>query len=183
MDVMEAPDTGEAGPNVLITGTPGTGKTSTCQAIAERTGLRHINVGDVVRAEQCHDGYNKEFDTYMLNESKLVEALEDRIQEGGNVFDFHSCEFFPDSWFDMVVVLRAETSVLYDRLVARGYAENKVSENVECEIMQVVLEEARDTFQMDILHEVESNNVEDLEANVEKVARWLEVWRGGTSTS
>ncbi|CAM9243110.1 unnamed protein product [Discosporangium mesarthrocarpum] len=35
-------------PNVLITGTPGTGKTCTCQAIAERTGLRQINVGEVV---------------------------------------------------------------------------------------------------------------------------------------
>ena len=30
-------------PNILITGTPGTGKTSTSKLIAEMTGMKHIN--------------------------------------------------------------------------------------------------------------------------------------------
>jgi adenylate kinase len=30
--------------------------------------------------------------------------------------------------------------------VSRGYAESKVKENVECEIMQVLLEEARESY-------------------------------------
>jgi hypothetical protein len=25
---------------------------------------------------------------------------------GGNVVDFHSCDFFPERWFDLVVILR-----------------------------------------------------------------------------
>ena len=80
---------------------------------------------------------------------------------GGNIIDFHSCDFFPERWFDLVLVLRADNTVLYDRLVCiclpchvvhlllmhqakRGYAQTKLQENVQCEIMQVVLEEARE---------------------------------------
>lgn len=39
--------------------------------------------------------------------------------EGGNVLDYHACEWFPERWFDLVVVLRAATEPLYDRLTGR----------------------------------------------------------------
>jgi len=35
-------------PNILITGTPGTGKTCTSELVAEMTGFKHINVGSLV---------------------------------------------------------------------------------------------------------------------------------------
>jgi adenylate kinase len=34
-------------------------------------------------------------------------------------------------------VLTTDNTVLYDRLVKRGYSKHKVEENVQCEIMQV----------------------------------------------
>ena len=36
-----------------------------------------------------------------------------------------------------VVVLTSDNTILFDRLVKRGYKTNKVQENVECEIMRV----------------------------------------------
>lgn len=50
---------------------------------------------------------------------QLCDELEDMMTEGGVILDYHSCDFFPERWFDLVVVLQAETSVLYDRLTAR----------------------------------------------------------------
>ena len=35
-------------PNILITGTPGTGKTCTSELISEMTGFKHVNVGTLV---------------------------------------------------------------------------------------------------------------------------------------
>ena len=35
-------------PNILITGTPGTGKTCTSELISEITGFKHVNVGTLV---------------------------------------------------------------------------------------------------------------------------------------
>ena len=52
----------------------------------------------------------------------------------------------PCRWFDLVVVLMADNTVLYERLEKRGYEQKKISENVQCEIMQVIAEEARESY-------------------------------------
>lgn len=57
--------------NILITGTPGTGKSTLAAAVARRTNLNYINVGDLVKQKELHDGYNAEFDTYTLNDDKV----------------------------------------------------------------------------------------------------------------
>ena len=92
---------------------------------------------------------------------------------GGNVVEHHSVDFFPERWFDLVLVLRTDNTALYDRLAARGYAPAKLRENVECEIMQVVLEDARESYSEDIVHELPSDTVADLESNTARVESWL----------
>jgi adenylate kinase len=50
---------------------------------------------------------------------QLLDALEDDARLGGLIIDWHACELFPERWIDLVVVLRVESSTLYDRLTAR----------------------------------------------------------------
>ena len=45
-----------------------------------------------------------------------------------------------------MAVLQTDNTVLFERLEARGYLPAKVSENVQCEIMNVVVEEARASY-------------------------------------
>ncbi len=45
-----------------------------------------------------------------------------------------------------MVVLTTDNAVLYGRLEARGYHQAKITENVQCEIMNVVVEEARASY-------------------------------------
>lgn len=59
----------------------------------------------------------------------------------------------------------------------RGYPINKVQENVECEIMQTILDEARESYDPQIVQELRSEQYEDLEGNVERVIQWLENWK------
>jgi adenylate kinase len=141
-------------PNILVTGTPGTGKTTLASSLAEKLQLKHIIVGDFVKEYECHEGYDEEFQTYTLDEDKLCDLLEPILNEGGVIIDFHSCEIFPERWFELVLVLRSETSQLYDRLVARNYSKRKIDENMECEIMQVVLESARESYALEIIQEL-----------------------------
>jgi adenylate kinase len=164
-------------PNILVTGTPGTGKTQTSQAAAERTGLRHVNVGDLIKQNKCYEGKDETFDSYIIDDDEVCDLLEPIIEEGGCIVDFHSCELFPERWFELILVLRANTDVLYDRLSERGYNEKKLSENVECEIMQIVLEEAKESYDSNLVHELQSNDLNDLENNVERIAQWLENWK------
>ncbi|KAE8666927.1 Adenylate kinase isoenzyme 6 [Hibiscus syriacus] len=131
-------------PNLLVTGTPGTGKTTTSTALAEATNLRHINIGDLVKEKNLHDGWDDDLQCHIINEDLVCDELEDVMEEGGNIVDYHGCNFFPERWFDLVVVLQTDNTVLYDRLSKRGYEGAKLSNNIECEIFQVLLEEAKE---------------------------------------
>lgn len=143
--------------------------------------MKHICVGDVIQENKCYEGRDEELDSYILDEDKLLDtmelSLETAAEEGvGIVADFHACDLFPERWFDLILVLRAKTDVLYDRLTARGYSEKKRSENMECEIMQVILDEAREAYALEIVNEVQSNTLEDMEANVSRLEQWCKNW-------
>jgi len=49
----------------------------------------------------------------------VLDELEDQMSEGGNLLEYHSCEFFPERWIDAVFVLRTDNGILYDRLEKR----------------------------------------------------------------
>ncbi|TMW55745.1 hypothetical protein Poli38472_010627 [Pythium oligandrum] len=164
-------------PNILVTGTPGTGKTTMCQMLAERSeSLQHVNVGDLVKEKNLHEGRDEEFDAFILDEDKVCDELEDVMAEGGKIVDFHTCDFFPERWFDLVIVLQVDNTTLFDRLTKRGYSQKKVTENVECEIMQVVLQEAMESYAPEIVQALSSQTVEDMESNVERVLQWMQHW-------
>ena len=166
----------EKRPNILITGTPGTGKTTLSESVCERLGFTNVNVGELVKKHECYESRDEEMDTFILDEDKedkLLDLMEPMMEKGGCVVDFHSPELFPERWFDLVLVLRADTEVLFDRLTKRGYSEKKRTENMECEIMQVVAEEARESYDVNIVHEVMSNNIEDIDSGVERVQLWF----------
>jgi len=50
---------------------------------------------------------------------QLLDAMEPMMASGGKIVDYHSNEFFPERWFDIVFVLRTDNTILYDRLVSR----------------------------------------------------------------
>ncbi|KAJ9188893.1 hypothetical protein P3X46_000248 [Hevea brasiliensis] len=164
-------------PNILITGTPGTGKTTTSSALAEATQLRHINIGDLVKEKNLHDGWDEQFECHIINEDLVCDELEDIMEEGGNIVDYHGCDFFPQRWFDRVVVLQTDNSVLYDRLNKRGYSQNKISNNIECEIFQVLLEEAKESYAEDIVVALRSDSIDDIIRNASNLTDWVRGWQ------
>lgn len=77
-----------------------------------------------------------------------------------------------------MVVLRSDSSIIYDRLKARNYSEKKLQENMDAEIMEVLLSEAREAFEEEMVVELWSNGVEDIEGNVGRIEAWVESWKG-----
>lgn len=43
--------------------------------------------------------------------------------------------------------------------------------------MQVLLEEAREGFDEDIVVELQSDSVDDIDGNVERIQTWIENWK------
>jgi adenylate kinase len=110
---------------------------------------------------------------------QLLDYLEETnlSETGGYILDWHACDLFPERWVDLVVVLRCDSTTLYDRLAARGYKGKKLEENMDSEIMQVLLDEARESYKEEIVVELRSDKVEDVDANVERMEQWVENWR------
>ena len=184
-------------PNIIVTGTPGVGKTSHCEELAKRTGLKHISINHIVKERECHDGWDRGHQSFIVDEDKvilpqwrkvsvillifrqLLDSLEDEIPRGGVIIDWHACDLFPERWIDLVVVLRSNSTTLYDRLQARKYPNSKIQENLDSEIMEVLLAEARESYDVDIVRELRSDEAEDIDKNVEMLDSWIQDWRKG----
>ncbi|CAA7266578.1 unnamed protein product [Cyclocybe aegerita] len=166
------------GPVIVITGTPGTGKSTHAELLADESPvpLKHINVSEYVKERGFYEAYDEEWHTYTVDEDRLLDDLEAVVAPGGVILDWHTCEAFPERWADLVVVLTCDHSKLWNRLEARGYSLKKIQENNEAEIMQVVLEEARSSYPAEIVVELQSESLEQLEANVARIVEWIIQW-------
>lgn len=58
-------------PNIIITGTPGVGKTTHCEQLAQSLGMNHISVNQIVKDKSCHDGWDEEFQSWIVDEDKV----------------------------------------------------------------------------------------------------------------
>ena len=75
-------------PNILLTGTPGTGKSTLAAALAAAApGMHHVNVGELVRDKGLHEGWDEEYESYILDEDRICDELEDPMEEGGVILE------------------------------------------------------------------------------------------------
>ena len=62
---------GRCRPNILITGTPGTGKTVLGMELSKRTGMNYINVGELAKENNFYEGWDEERDCHVLAEDSV----------------------------------------------------------------------------------------------------------------
>ncbi|KAL7075036.1 hypothetical protein ACQ4LE_006002 [Meloidogyne hapla] len=170
-------------PNILITGTPGTGKTTLAKKVAENLSHNFIDIGETIKNGSFFDGYDERLETHILDEEKLLDNLQGSVkslyipserldsEEGGYILDYHSSELFPKRWFDFIFVLRCDTQPLFDRLTDRGYSDIKRRENIECEIFGTIAEETRESYDKDIIFELNNSEKEDLGKNILEITK------------
>uniref|UniRef100_A0A2K6Q1Y3 Uncharacterized protein n=1 Tax=Rhinopithecus roxellana TaxID=61622 RepID=A0A2K6Q1Y3_RHIRO len=108
---------------------------------------------------ELYDGYDEEYDCPVLDEDRVAD------KECGVIIDYHGCDIFPECWFHTVFVLRTDANVLYERLETKGYNEKKLKDNIQCEIFQVLYEEATASYKEEVVHQLPSNKPEELENN------------------
>ena len=173
-------------PNVLITGTPGTGKSSLAERVAAAVDdLTRIDVSQLAKDGDMLESFDATHDTHVIDEDKVLDHMEEHGlggDAGGVVVDYHGCDLFPERWFDLVVVLTCDNGVLYDRLQARGYSDTKIRGNVECEIFQTLVEEAKESYDEDIVKVCASDSIEDMEENEKSICEFIRNWKSKTES-
>lgn len=58
-------------PNIIVTGTPGVGKTSLCEALVSNTGLQHLPINRVAKERDCLDGWDEDMKSWIIDEDKV----------------------------------------------------------------------------------------------------------------
>lgn len=114
---------------IVITGTPGTGKSVIAKKLAALLGLELIDIKRIVRERKLAVGRQHEVDM-----RKLAAALRFLRAKRGYVIEGHlACELGLPA--DFVFVLRTEPRVLKQRLARRGYGARKLNDNLAAELL------------------------------------------------
>ncbi|MCE7697741.1 MAG: AAA family ATPase [Methanobacterium paludis] len=108
---------------LLITGTPGTGKSTVAAVLKNKIEAFLVGVNELVEDKHLYTGIDEnrgykivDLDAMCLELNRVVETSKERdvlIVEG------HLSHYFEDG--DLVVVLRAKPSVLRERLQTKGW--------------------------------------------------------------
>lgn len=126
---------------IIVTGTPGTGKT-TLTKILEKKGYSVLEVGKIVKDEQLFDYFDDDRNSYVVDDDRLNNYLIKLIENHSNnlplIIEGHVMRL-PPSYVLHCVVLRCSILNLRQRLLEREYDELKIDENIEAEIMEVIL--------------------------------------------
>jgi len=114
---------------IIITGTPGTGKTSIARRLAKALKVPLISITDVVDKEVLREkGDEVDLHRLMVALEPLVLQSRDYVLEG-----HLACEIKLPS--DQVIVLRSPPNVLRRRLSKRDYPPSKLEENIMAEVL------------------------------------------------
>lgn len=131
---------------IIVTGTPGTGKTTVAKKLAKELDYKYLDVSELIKSKKISKEHDEEKDCDVVDVDDLNKVLEQEIKnrKKGLVIDSHMSHFLPNKLVDLCVVTTCDLKELYKRLKKRGYNEEKIRDNVDCEIFEVCLNEARE---------------------------------------
>jgi len=150
---------------VAITGTPGTGKTEVAKALAKRTGWKYFSLNEIAEDKNLYEGYDEERMSKIVSIEKLREEVNTLAAEHRNlIIESHYAHDMP---CDVIFVLRTEPAVLRKRMLNKGFHTEKVAENMEAEMMEVIKDEAfasgKETHEIDTTKKRPDDTAKEIE--------------------
>ena len=133
---------------VLITGVPGTGKTTVSSLLAERLGGDHIEITQLVHDCGLSLSWDQSRATLIADVKALRCTITNIIAASSKpvvVEGHYSPDVVTRDVVTLVVVLRRAPWVLRIQLQLRGYSSRKIRENIEAELIGTCLVDALDS--------------------------------------
>ena len=137
---------------IIVTGTPGTGKTKIAKKISNEKKYIYLDVKSLIKKNKLGESYDRKRRTFVVDTKKLNKILiYDYIvplkldkKINGVVIDSHLSHHLPKKYVDLCIVTKCDLKELKKRLDKRSYSKAKVRENLDCEIFDICLNEARE---------------------------------------
>jgi len=159
---------------LIISGSPGTGKTTLAKKLIKKLEFGRLDLHDYYkqistgynRSKRCYDVDVKKLeflvkekikemekeDKEIKKKNKVVKRDDQRIKSkketgktNGLIIDSHIAHLLPKKLVDLCIILTcSDLKKLRGRLKRRKYSKKKIRENLDAEIFQVCLTEARE---------------------------------------
>ncbi len=137
---------------IIVTGTPGTGKTTIAKKLSKKLGYDYIDVNKVIKIDKLREGYDRKRKSYLIDTKKLnkslIKIIDEKLKDKkviGIIIDSHLSHYLPNKYADLCIVTKCSLKKLETRLKKkRKYPKAKIRENLDCEIFDVCLNEAKE---------------------------------------
>lgn len=131
---------------IIVTGSVCSGKTTLAKKLAKRRNYKYVDINKIIKENKLSESYDAILDSYIVDENKLVEVLKDLIKKSKKqlIIDSHMSHHLPKEYVELCIVTKCELKELKKRLQARKYSEAKIRNNLDAEIFDVCLVEAKE---------------------------------------
>ncbi len=130
---------------ITITGSPGVGKSTLAKILVKKLGFDRLDLHHYYK--RISTGYNRPKQSYEINYQKFEKLVKEKLKESkrGLIIDSHISHLLPKRLVDVCIVLIcSDLKKLEKRLKARKYSKKKIRENLDAEIFQICLIEAKE---------------------------------------
>ena len=152
---------------IAITGTPGVGKTTIVELFSDAN-FTIISVKDLAKQYSCEGEFDEATQSMDIDIHRLAEQFE-AGSLGNTIVDGHLSHLLD---VDAIIILRCEPSMLQERLAKRGYSEQKITANVEWEMIAGTWSEIIEFELNQPILELDTTNCEPEEI-YEEITQWI----------
>ena len=145
---------------ILVSGTPGTGKTTLSKKLAKKLEYLYLDVNKIISKYKLSEGSDKIRKTKIIDVKKLNVGLIKEIKlikkciNGKNsinfkkikgiIIDSHLSHYLPRKYADLCIVAKCDINELNKRLKRKKFHKDKIQENLQAEIFDICLNEAKE---------------------------------------
>lgn len=141
---------------VAITGTPGTGKTSVSNEIRKK-GFNVIDLNNIACEKDFIIKKDKIRNSYIVDTNKLNKFIKKNFLSDKIIFiEGHLSHLL--NCIDKVILLRCHPEKLENNLQKKGWSKNKIKENIEAEILDIILCETIEIHSKKNIFEIDTSD-------------------------
>ena len=122
--------------NIIISGTPGCGKTSVAEEISNIIDAKVISLNELAISDKFSFEYDEDRKTYIVDFEiflpYVLEKIEEIKQEDTTylIIESHFSDIIPEKFIDYAFILRCDPDELFKRLESKDYDLRKITENI-----------------------------------------------------
>jgi len=159
---------------IVITGVPGTGKSTLAKELSKYINAKVINIGEYAKKKRYVLEYDEAFQTYIVDEEKTIKDLVRYIKEnpGNYIIEGTFSHLLPKEIVDLYIVLKADPNLLYKRLSQRKYPYHKIFENIWAQNLEIIEDELESENKKYIVIDTTNRSLKEIVEEIMKILKF-----------